>query len=196
MFKGFKLLTVLCMGAVALPVAAQVSSPGFSFLQAVRERDGTKANELVAVPGSTVVNYCDDRECPLNVVTKGRDVTWMGFLIGKGARVDGQARGGEPALVDAARIGFVEGVNLLLRTGATVDLRNRAGETALNVAVQQRQLPVARRLIEAGANPDRTDNVGRSPRDYAKLDSRSAELLRIMETAKAKKPAEVAGPKL
>lgn len=62
------------------------------------------------------------------------------------------------------------------------------GETALIVAVQQRQAPIAKLLLEAGANPDKTDNAaGLSARDYAKRDSRSRDILALIESTK--KPA-------
>jgi ankyrin repeat protein len=78
-----------------------------------------------------------------------------------------------------------------------VDRTNRLGETALIAAVQQRQMPVIRRLLEAGASPDKTDNAtGRSARDYAKLDTRGAEMIRLMDTVKGSAPKPAAGPRL
>jgi ankyrin repeat protein len=60
------------------------------------------------------------------------------------------------------------------------------GETALIIAVQHRQLPIVRLLINAGADPDKTDSAqGYSARDYAKRDSRTPELLRIIEAKKS-----------
>lgn len=192
-------LKFLLLTALAVPATAQVASPGYTFLQAVRERDGNKASELLAQPGSNVVNYRDDRgEAPLHVVTLRRDGTWLRFLLGKGADANLSNRDGDTALIIAARIGFAEGADALLARGAQVDRPNRRGETALIVAVQQRNLALVRLLAERGANPDRTDNAtGRSAREYAKMDSRGPEMLRIMDSAKAaKKPVEIAGPKL
>lgn len=193
-----KLLTALCLGMSAVPAAAQHTSPGYSFLQAVRERDGNKATELLKAPGSNVINYRDEKgEGALHILASRRDLQWLGFMIAEGADVDLPNRAGDTPLILASRIGFVEGVDRLLRGRAQVDKTNRQGETALIIAVQQRHLPVVRRLIEAGANPDKTDNAtGRSARDYAKLDSRGAEMLRIMDSGKAKTPAAVAGPGL
>lgn len=185
---------------LAVPVAAQTTqSPGYSFLQAVRERDGNKATELVQQPGSTVINYRDDRgESALHIVTGQRDLTWLRFLTGQGADVNVANRDGDTPLLAAARIGFAEGASFLISRGAQVDRPNRRGETPLIIAVQQRNIALVKLLAERGANPDRTDNAtGRSARDYAKMDSRGPEMLRAMDAAKAaKKPDNVAGPKL
>ena len=100
-------------------------------------------------------------------------------------------------LDDRQRPFRVDGMDALLGAGAKVDRPNRLGETALIMAVQQKQVAAVRRLLEAGANPDKTDNAsGRSARDYAKLDTRSTEMIRLIEQTKSKKPAAVAGPKL
>lgn len=192
-----KLLAALCLGAFAFPATAQFASAGDTFLSGVRERDGNKVTEQLEAPGSTVINFRDSKgDGALHILAGRRDLQWLGFMLNQKADVNLGNRSGDTALVVASRIGFVEGVDLLLRRGAQVDKPNRQGETALIIAVQQRHLPVVRRLIEAGANPDRTDNAtGRSARDYAKVDSRNAELLKLME-AKPKKPAAIAGPKL
>lgn len=185
--------------SLAMPAAAQVQSPGYSFIQAVRERDGNKATDLVQQPGSTVVNYRDDKgDAAIHIVTSQRDVTWLRFLVGQGADVNIANRDGDTPLIVASRIGFAEGAEYLLGRGAQIDRTNRRGETALIIAVQQRNLPLVRLLAERGANPDRTDNAtGRSARDYAKMDSRGPEMLKAMDAAKAaKKPIEIAGPKL
>jgi ankyrin repeat protein len=198
MSKRIKLLAAIALAALAVPAPAQFANSGYAFLKSVRERDGAKATELLKAPGSTVVNFRDDKgEGALHILAGRRDLQWMNFMLSQKADVNLGGRNGDTPLIVASRIGFLEGVDLLLRNRAQVDRTNRLGETPLIVAVQQRQMPVVRRLVEAGANPDRTDNAtGRSARDYAKLDARGAELVRIMDTAKAQKPAAVAGPKL
>lgn len=193
------LVASLALASMSAPaVAQQFANSGYAFLQAVRERDGAKVTELLNAPGSTVVNFRDDSgDTALHITTARRDPQWMNFMLAKGADPNSGNRAGDTPLILASRIGFVEGVDLLLRRRAQVDRTNRLGETALIVAVQQRQLPVVRRLLEAGANPDKTDNAtGRSARDYAKMDTRGAELLRLMDTVKGTAEKPVAGPKL
>jgi uncharacterized protein len=187
------------LAAMASMAAAQFSSMGVDFLKAVRDRDASKVMELIRADGSTVINYRDygTGEAALHIATARRDQAYMNLLLGWDASPDIKTDKGDTPLIIAARIGYLEGVDLLLRNKAKVDLDNRAGETPLIMAVQQRQAPVVKRLLEAGANPDHTDNAaGRSARDYAKLDRRNTDLLRMIETVKATKPTLVAGPKL
>ena len=90
-------------------------------------------------------------------------------------------------MIAAARVGFQQAVEWLLSMGAKVDAANRMGETPLIIAVQQREIPIIRKLLEAGANPDKTDSAaGYSARDYAARDTRSREILKMIEDKKPK----------
>lgn len=198
MSRRINLLAAMALCAVALPASAQFANSGYGFLSAVRERDGNKVTEMLDAPGSTVVNFRDDKgDAALHLLASRRDLQWMRFMIGRKADVNVGNGSGDTPLIIAARIGFLEGVDQLLRSKALVDKPNRRGETALIIAVQQRQMPVIRRLVEAGANPARTDNAtGRSARDYAKVDARGTEMLKLLDGVKPAKLKEVAGPKL
>ncbi|CAA9504085.1 MAG: Ankyrin repeat protein chloroplast-like [uncultured Sphingomonas sp.] len=193
-----RLATAAVLAASATAAIAQYAPAGLGFLQAVRERDGAKVEELLGADGSTVVNFRNERgEAALHIVAARRDGTYLGYLLGKGADPNIQTKAGDTPLIVAARIGDVEAVDRLLRGRARVDLANRAGETPLIIAVQQRHTPVVKRLLEAGANADRKDNAtGRSARDYASEDRRNPELLRLLESVKPAKASAVAGPKL
>lgn len=185
--------------AVAVPAGAQSYSDRFSFLKAVRERDGTKATELVDQPGTAVVNLRDPTsgEAALHVVTKGRDYTWLSFLLGKGARPDIQNNKGETPLSLAAQVGWTDGAELLLGRGANVDLPNQRGETPLILAVHNRDVPMVRLLLTNGANPKRTDHVaGYSALDYAKQDNRAQSIVKILEGSSGAHARTPAGPKL
>jgi uncharacterized protein len=200
MFNYVKSLA-LAAALVAMPVAAnaQYASTGIEFLKAVKERDGAKANELLRGNGPAIINYRPDGgdEPVLHTLVSRRDGEWLSFMLTSGADANFQNGRGDTALLVAARNGWLDGVNLLLRARARVDLGNRMGETPLIVAVQQRQALVVKQLLVAGANPDKTDNAtGRSARDYAREDRRSAELLRLIDTTKPASARPVAGPKL
>jgi ankyrin repeat protein len=194
--RGRTGLAIIALALASAPAAAQLGgAKGESFLSAVRDVDGNKATELLDANGSTVLSYRGAKgETALNIVTRRRDSTWLGFLISRGADPNvGDDRGENPLLI-AARLGWEDGATLLLGRGARVDFANRLGETALIVAVQQRQTGLARQLLEAGANPDKKDAAaGFSARDYAKRDNRATDLVRLMETVKPTKKI-IAGP--
>jgi ankyrin repeat protein len=166
-------LVPLLAGAVlmASPAHAQFSA-GFKFLEAVRKKDGNKVEEAINEPGSTIVNTRDATtgQTALHIVTQRRDLTWMSYLIGKGANVDARDANGVTPLQLAVRLGVLDGVQLLVASHARLDETNDAGETPLISAVHRRDAGMIRILLKAGADPDRRDNSGRSARDYAKLD--------------------------
>jgi hypothetical protein len=183
----------------AVPASAQNFSDSYSFLKAVKERDGAKVTSLVSQPGTTVIHSKERStgEGALHIVTRDRDYGWLSFLMGKGARLDAQDKTGATALSLAAQLGWLEGADLLLKYGANPDLGNSRGETPLILAVQQRNLPMVRMLLAKGANPKKADSAaGLSAIDYATRDgARSAGILKLLQAPPA--PArKVAGPKL
>lgn len=197
-----KLLAAAAVASVMLgsaPAGAQGLrySEGYTFIKAVKDRDGSKVNELVGgARGTIVVNSRDGDtgETGLHIVVKGRDANWLTYLLGKGARTDIQDNAGNLPLGLAAQIGWVEGAEALLRRGAAVDGLNRRGETPLILAVHQNNVPMVRLLLSRGANPKHSDSVaGYSALDYAKRDGRSEAILRLLEEPPAK-PKEAAGP--
>jgi ankyrin repeat protein len=182
---------------LAVPAPAQLTfSDSFTFLKAVRDRDGNKVTDLVAQPGSTVINARERStgEGALHIVVRGRDLNWLAFLLGKGARPDIQTNRGDTPLTLAAQIGWLEGVEQLLSKRASVDLANGRGETALILATQRRDLALVRLLLSRRADPNKTDNIaGMSALDYAKQDPRAGAVLKLLE-AKAAPAKPVAGP--
>lgn len=198
MFNKFgRALAAAIILAVAAPAFGQQQfSDSYTFLKAVRERDGDKVSDLVAEPGSVVINTRErgSGEAALHIVVRGRDLTWLSFLLGKGARPDIQSHRGDTPLTLAAQIGWLEGVEQLLARRASVDLPNGRGETALILATQRRDVPLVRLLLARRADPKRTDRVaGMSALDYAKQDPRAGAVLKLLEAKLAPaKPA--AGP--
>ena len=198
MFNKFgRALAASMVLALAVPASGQQTfSDSFTFLKAVRERDGDKVTSLVSEPGTTVINTRDrsNGEGALHILVRGRDLTWLAFLLGKGARADIQTNRGDTPLTLAAQIGWVEGAEVLLARRASVDLANSRGETPLILATQRRDLPMVRLLLSRRADPKRTDNVaGKSALDYARDDPRAGAVLKLLE-AKAAPAKPAAGP--
>lgn len=185
MKDGFlgRLAAAVALALVAVPAHAQQFSDTYKFLKAVKDRDGTVATDMLAQPGSIVINAKDSSgDAALHILTRQRDMLWVGFLLGKGAKPDIQDRDGDTPLALAAQIGWVEGAERLLSSGAKVDLANSRGETPLILAVHSHDVSMVRLLLSRGANPSRTDSVaGYSALDYAKQDNRSAAIAKMLE---------------
>ena len=179
-------LAAVALGALTAPVAAQITSAKIEFVKAVEERNGTKVVQLLRENPPGLVDARDGNGNTPLIITIGRQDDWAGFLLGEGADPNLAGKNGDTPLIVAARIGYLDAIQWLLDEKAKVDLANRMGETPLIVAVQQRQIAAIKRLLDAGADPDRTDSAaGLSARDYAERDTRSRQILQLIE---AKKP--------
>ncbi len=197
---GSAFATAVLLGMAAAPADAQMNySNSYTFIQAVKERDGDKVTDLISAAGSTVINTREQStgNGALHMVVRDRDLSWLSFLLSKGAKADLQNSSGDTPLSLAAQVGWVEGAELLLRRTTNVDMVNGRGETPLILAVQRRDVAMVRLLLSRGANPKRTDNVaGYSAIDYAKRDGRAATIVKMLEAPATKPAREVAGPKL
>lgn len=185
-----QMLCALLAAALVAPAPALAQfSKSYKFLEAVRKKDGTVVQDALDEPGSQIVNTRDSTsgETALHIVTARRDLTWMNFMISKGANVNVHDARGVTPLQLAVTLGFPEGVELLVGQKARVDEPNSEGETPLISAVHRRDTAMMRVLLKAGANPDRADNSGRSARDYALLNGPGNSL--IGEINSSAKPA-------
>jgi uncharacterized protein len=193
-------MALLAALALLLPVAASAQfSDSYNFLKAVRERDGDKATQFLNEPGSTIVNTKDitSGESALHIVTARRDLTWMGFLLQRGANPNARDKNGITPLMLATNLRFVDGAELLLGRKAQIDATNNSGETALIRAVQLRDLAMVRLLLKNGANPDKQDTIaGQSARDYANGDFRNPQILEAITSSDKDRKAGANTPKV
>lgn len=173
------------LAMLASPLAAQFQSEGYKFIKAVRDRDGDVATQMLDEPGTTIVNAREvgTGETALHAVVQRRDLTWVKFLMQRGANPNIADRNGVYPIQIAAQLGFIEGVERLIKGGAQVDVSDTTGETPLISAVHRRDLKLIEILVESGANADRTDNSGRSARDYATLMGGRSGVLETIEKA-------------
>ena len=184
-----QIMVVLLAAVLIAPAPAQAQfSKSYKFLEAVRKKDGAVVQDALDEPGSQIVNTRDSTsgETALHIVTTRRDLTWMSFLIAKGANVNIHDGHGITPLQLAVTLGFAEGVELLVSQRARIDEPNSEGETPLISAVHRRDTGLMRVLLKAGADPDRADNSGRSARDYALLNGPSNPL--VSEITNSTKP--------
>lgn len=189
--KSFRIVLIsVALAGFTQPAVAQYLSQGVEFVNAVRDRDGAKAQELIQAHPNLIDAKDEKGETALIVALSRGDEEYTSYLLTKGADPNASGKAGETPLIAASRIGYEEGVEWLLSSGAKVDMANRMGETPLIVAVQQRRTAVVKVLLSSGADPDKTDNAaGLSARDYAARDPRAREILNLIEAKKPKASA-------
>ncbi len=186
---------MIALSLSPVPLAAQSYSEGYKFLKAVKDRDGNVVESILSGAGARLVNTRDltSGEAALHVVARDRDLSWLRFMLAKGARPDLANKQGDTALTIATQLGWADGVTALLRGGAKVDTPNGRGETPLILAVHKRDVAMIRMLMASGADPKRSDRIaGYSAMDYAKRDDPSGNLLKLLEKVQPVKA--VAGP--
>jgi ankyrin repeat protein len=178
---------------VSAPAVAQFSD-SYDLIKAVRDNDLVKARELLEKPGSTTVNAREKSgDAPIHIVTRQRQIDWLGFLLHYKADRNARDGDGNTPLIIAAAGRWTEGVQLLIAIRADVDRRNNAGETALIKTAAAGDTVDTRILLDAGANPDLTDNAaGHSARDYAT--QRGGPIARMLADAPKAAKAPVQGP--
>jgi ankyrin repeat protein len=183
--------------ALPTPAAAQFTE-SYKFLEAVRKKDGAEVTKLLDEGGPNLINTRDytTGESALHIVTNKRDLTWMRFLVGKGANVNARDSKGMTPLVVAVNYNFVEGAEFLIGQSARLDESNNAGETPLITAVHNHNLDIMRVLLTAGADPDRADNSGRSARDYALYEGKEGALIDAIQKYAKPKKKDGQGPKV
>jgi ankyrin repeat protein len=187
--------------ALAAPAAAQFGgSDGYKFLQAVKDSKGQEVTDMLSAPGSTIVNTRDrsSGEGALHIVVKRGDPTWLRFLLQHGADPNLRDDSGVTPALLAVNQNQEPCLQVLIDAKADVDLANNRGETPLIRAVQMRNVAMVRDLLKAGANPDLADHIaGMSARDYAKRDTRSPIIAKLLADApKSGARAAVSGPQL
>jgi len=95
------------------------------------------------------------------------DVDRAGYLLGKGADVNGRSNLGETALTTASRAGCIEMMRLLVKHGARVDEPDGDGLTPLMGAVQRDQAAAIEFLLAHGAAVDKGAPRGFTPLSLA-----------------------------
>lgn len=175
--------------AVTVPAAAQFQSEGYKFLEAVKDRKGDEATDMLSKPGTQIVNARDitSGDTGLHIVVARSDVLWVRFLLQRGADPNIRNKKGITPLQLATSLSFTDGVEALIKGGASVNVSDQTGETPLISAVHARNVAMVRLLLEKGADPDHNDNSGRSARDYMELMSGNSLLKQEFANADAKR---------
>ncbi len=186
--------------ATSFPAAAQLKgSPSYEFLSAVREDKAADVEKILSKPGSRIIDTQDKTsgETALHIVVKRNDSRYVGYLLGKGADPNIKDNAGNTPLMVAVDRGFAGLVPVLLKGKANPNIVGDGGQTPLIKAVLRRDEEMVRALLDGGADPDRKDYLaGKSARDYANEDARSATLAKLFKDVPVKTRRAVSGPTL
>jgi hypothetical protein len=174
---------------LAAPAAAQFQSEGYQFLEAVKDREGDKATDMLSKPGTQLVNTRDitSGDTGLHIVVARSDLLWIRFLLQRGADPNIRNKKGITPLQLATAMGFTDGVEALIKGGASINVADQTGETPLIAAVHARNVALVRLFLSKGADPDHNDNSGRSARDYMELQNGNTLLKQEFAAADAKR---------
>jgi len=195
-FRAAAAAIVLLLAAT--PAYAQQFSDSYQFLEAVRKGDGTKVMKMMTDTNGRIIDTKSaDGEAALHILARKSDPVFLRYLVQKGANRNIEDAAGNSPMLVAVNSGFDEGVRILITYRANVNLANKSGETPLIRAVQLRKPELVRILLDAGADPDKTDVIsGQSARDYARLDTRSPAIARMLADAPKVGRGTMSGPKL
>ena len=102
------------------------------------------------------------------IATRRRNTELLELLIGAGVNLDQGDRRNRASRVrtplhEAARKGWLEGVELLIKAGAGLEVQDDAGATALSLAVRASKHGVVKRLLDAGAKTQATPLARMAP---------------------------------
>ncbi|WP_240338986.1 ankyrin repeat domain-containing protein [Novosphingobium sp. BW1] len=173
----------LATGSLASGAAAQTGfSEGYKFLESVKKKEGEEVEQAI-MTSPLIVNSKDvtSGETALHIVVQRRDITWLRYLVQKGAEPNLADDHGRTPLQQAVNLGWRDGAIYLIENGARTNDSNDAGETPLISAVHRRDTELMKALLKAGADPSRTDNSGRSARDYAELNGKDSYLVKVID---------------
>jgi len=110
-----------------------------------------------------------DKMYALAIACESGHLSCAWALLMAGADVDRQGRNGS-ALSEAARVGQLECMRLLLKCNADVHARDWAGRTALMEATSARQIECVRLLLENEADVHARSDGGRTALNFSKGD--------------------------
>ncbi|MEW6368910.1 MAG: ankyrin repeat domain-containing protein [Acidobacteriota bacterium] len=146
-------------------------------------RHGISALVRLLVLAGVNADCSDPRGSPIEYAVEQGDTRLAIFLIEHGSRyLDDSFRDGSTALSTAARKGYADVIEVILRRGCGgVDVRDRDGRTALMGACLGGHMGLVRSLLDRGADVNAEDDQGFTPLMAAVYDNHPevvAELLR------------------
>lgn len=190
----------MMMPAAVTPAHAQLGkSEGSQFIEAVKGGKSDEVLKYLERGGPTPINATDGDtgDTALHIVVRRADVPYINYFIAKQANLNVRNRVGETPLLVASRARNAEIVTILVRAGADINLGDASRKTPLIYAVLKPDADMVRTLLDLGADPDRKDlDKGYSARDYAREDTRSPAIAKLIDAKPKKATRGVSGPTL
>jgi ankyrin repeat protein len=134
---------------------------------------------LLVVPATSQDNVSD----AFYAAIRENDLTTLTAIVAGGANINEKDEHGLTPLMDAAWVGSVDAMKLLLDHGADPNLTNSAGSTALMLATTE--IAKVRTLVARGANVNLVTARGRTALFLAAMSDRSADIVRLLISAGA-----------
>jgi ankyrin repeat protein len=185
---------------LAAPALAQLNgSETHKFLDAIKNQKGQDVTDMLAKPGNSLINTQDpgSGDTALHIVVRRGDATYTRFLLQRGADPNIRNKQGDTPAMLAVTENEEPCLQALIAGKANVNVTNDRGETPLIRAVQLRNVGMVHDLLGGGADPDLTDHIaGLSARDYAKRDTRSPTIAKMLADAPRVHKAPQVGPSL
>jgi uncharacterized protein len=195
--------SIVLAGALSLaafPAMAQLSgSPGYQFLDAVKNDKAKDVETILAKPGTRIIDTQDvsTGETALHIVVKRNDDKYLSYLLAKGANPNLKDNQGNTPLLVAVDRGYGGLIPILLKGRANPNFPGDGGQTPIIKAVLRHDEQMVRDLIDGGADPDRRDYLaGKSARDYANDDKRFPGMIKLFADLPSKPKRGVSGPSL
>jgi len=171
----------------------------YKFMDAVKNAKGQEVTDMLATPGNSLVNTQEPNtgDSALMIVVRRGDTTYTRFLLQQGANPNLRNKQGDTATMIAVTGNEEPCLQILIDGKANVNVANDRGETPLIRAVQLRNIQMVQELLKGGADPDQADHLaGMSARDYAKRDTRSPVIAKLLADATKVSKTVTVGPSL
>lgn len=182
------------------PAAAQMGKTDtYKFMDAVKNAKGQEVTDMLARPGNSLVNTQEPNtgDTALMIVVRRGDTTYTRFLLQQGANPNLRNKQGDTATMIAVTGNEEPCLQILIDDKANLNVANDRGETPLIRAVQLRNIQMVQELLKGGADPDQTDHLaGLSAREYAKRDTRSPVIAKLLVDAPKVGKTVSVGPSL
>ena len=157
----------------------------FTALQVAVRSGHLRAVKGLLVAGADVNISAGITALELAVAHKNFNMVRLLLASKADVNVASQLRGGT-ALIEAAKIGYLEIVQMLLHAGANVNAQSYSKQTALMEAAIHNNLPITNQLLNAGASTELRDQSERTALDLATLHNAEPALIEILKMAEDK----------